>query len=88
VENLSRGNPKIQSNDPTFHATYTPTYPNIFGRFIRWTWYSDNRGKEKFSAPKIQAETTQNNARQAAHSGLLLSESLTVSEISDGSANL
>ena len=44
VENLSRGTPKIQSNDPSFHTTYTPNYPKIVGTISLITWYSDNRG--------------------------------------------
>jgi hypothetical protein len=34
VENLSRGDPKIQSNNNTFHATYTLIPSKIFGGFI------------------------------------------------------
>jgi hypothetical protein len=44
VENLSRGTSKIQSNGPTFQNTSALIPAKIFGVFLGWTWYSDNRG--------------------------------------------
>jgi hypothetical protein len=44
VENLSSPDPKIQSNDPTFQATYKPPTQKIFGSFILRTWYPKDMG--------------------------------------------
>ena len=51
VENLSRGAPQNRSNDPSFHATSTTIPSKIFGRFLSWTWYPDNRGQRKNFPP-------------------------------------
>jgi hypothetical protein len=35
---------KNRSNDPTFHTTYNPTNPKIFGMFYIPAWYPEDIG--------------------------------------------
>jgi hypothetical protein len=56
VENLSSLAPQNRSNDPSFHTTSALIPSKIFGRFLGWTWYSDNRGQRN-NSPLCSSES-------------------------------
>ena len=47
VENLSSFPHTVQKFCPTFHIASILIPAKIFGRFLGWTWYPDNRGQRR-----------------------------------------
>lgn len=48
---LSTPTPPHQSNDPSFHTTYPPNHPKIFGSLIPSIWYSELREVKRKGRP-------------------------------------